>query len=191
MAKKKNNEYLKQNRQVNPACNYNGICPAAHQNTMKEQLDILNRKYTLGYLLVILVVGWIFLGRVSTDDSTYFSTLMIYTLPLLWDSWRFRPFNNWLKLSKFIQVLIFFIVFLISICGATSTIVTIRKIGEVACFVIADDFIVCSGKFFAVKYIWLALGIGIALMAGETFAYRTAKENAMIEMYKQTSTLPS
>ena len=56
MAKKKNNEYLKQNRQINPACNYNGICPAAHQNTMKEQLDILNRKYTLGYLLVISVV---------------------------------------------------------------------------------------------------------------------------------------
>lgn len=191
MAKKKNNGYLKQNRQINPECTYSGLCPAAQQNTMKEQLDILNRKYTLGYLVVVLVIGWIFLGKVSVNDGSYCSTLMIYTLPLLWDSWRFIPFNKYLKFSKIIQVTIFLLVFLLSFCGATSTIITIREINGVVSFVIADDFIIFSGKFFAAKYIWLSLGVGIALMAGETFAYRTPKENAMVEVYKKASALPS
>lgn len=164
------------NKQCHPECAITEyICPKTSE-VDDEPLKIPS----LGIRIGISILGWVLLGFNPSEGSGFFTSLMLFALPLLVDYIKFKPTTNFRNFVRFSGIVISFIWIIFSFIGL-SGLITVKLLDNEAYIYVSNSFITLKGVNFKLIHIWRILGVSPALTLIDFFVFKTKFEKAFIK----------
>ena len=177
MSKKRQKiDFSTENKRVNPDCPSKRLCPMARDKVLVQQSIIINQQWSMGILIVYFVLGWLFMGIISIDNShSHFLSLGFFVFSLLWDACKLIPRNKMLLVLKALQIVLFGYVMCIAITGFLGILELHQQNGQFQ-YTVISNYVILAGHSFTVKSVWWSILFGVIARASEMFGYISSEE---------------
>lgn len=152
-------------------CPLKGACVAPDKPTKCANLN---------FRFVYTLIAWLVLGLGIAPGISFFSSMILFSLPLLMDYCKFRPDNGWrLYLRNFAFSSCLFWVIL-GICGLVG-ILSVKDMNHLLLIRVSDNYIILKGLVFPLKYVWLGMGINMIITSVDAVAYESPFEKMVLK----------
>lgn len=169
---RKNNK----NKGIFPTCSDGNPC-----KLLSEYQDIPNKYGSLKFRAVYSIVSFFILGFNQTAGTSFFTSLLMYTVPILYDNIKFSPKEKSRIRIKYILEFILWCQVIVGILGMIGILQCIND-GGLFIKISSNNLIFEEFEFkFKLLLLWLTIGIDVVLTVADTLLARPKLAQLIIE----------
>ena len=126
----------------------------------------------MGYRCAYTFIAWLVLAKGIVLGPGFFTSLILFLIPLLFDYLRLAPYSKWRIRIKGLEIGFTFILILIGTIGLCGDIVVTQQ-KETLMLMISNDYLILKGVILFPLYIlWGSLSISVFLTVVDYFLYK-------------------
>ncbi|MVX64924.1 hypothetical protein GKZ28_14610 [Clostridium chromiireducens] len=162
------------NKETFPKCQDGKPC-----KLLAEYQDIPNKYGSLKFRAVYSIISFFILGFNQVAGTSFFTSLLMYTVPILYDNIKFSPSEKSRRGIKYILEFVLWCQVLIGILGMIGILQCINDGG--LSIKVSSSNLIFEGFEFKLFILWLTIGIDVILTVADTLLARPRIPQLIIE----------
>lgn len=145
--------------------------------------DVPSKIASLGWRATLAIAGWFVLGHTTQDGSGFFTSLTLYSIPILVEYLKFKPVDIWRFVIKILATILSGIYTLIGFLGM-SNILIVNNVNNKAYIKVSSNYIIFPGRQITATAVWLLIGVSVILTIIEWVAHHSLMDKEYLKIQK-------
>lgn len=132
-----------------------------------------NTKFAhMGYRVAYTFIAWLVLAKGIVQGPGFFTSLVLFLIPLFFDYLRLSPFSKWRRRIKGIELGFTLILILIGAIGLCGDVVIVEQ-KETLMLMVSNDYLILKGvTLFPLYFLWGSLSLSVFLTIIDYLLYK-------------------
>lgn len=139
-----------------------------------------NTKFAhMGYRVAYTFIAWIVLAYGVMPGTGFFTSLVLFSLPLFFDYLRFDPYEKWRKRIRVFELIFTGIIICLGVIGLIGIIMVVLQ-RETLMVVVSNHYLIFKGVSAPLYVLWGSLSISAVLTVVDYFLYKESFDDKFL-----------